>query len=42
MGIAQSQKELDRVIALTRNVPRVNQIVSHVVLKDDPSRVPKP
>ncbi|MGD9538625.1 MAG: BON domain-containing protein [Alphaproteobacteria bacterium] len=42
MGIAQDQKELDRVIMLARNVPRVTDIVSHVVMKDDPSRVPKP
>jgi osmotically-inducible protein OsmY len=42
MGIAQDQKELDKVIAFARNVPRVNEIVSHVVTKDDPSRVAKP
>jgi osmotically-inducible protein OsmY len=42
MGIAQDQKELDLVIALARDVPKVNRVVSHVVLKDDPSREPTP
>lgn len=42
MGIAQDQKELDRVIALARDVPDVVEVVSHVVPKDDPSRVRKP
>jgi len=38
MGIAQSQRELDRVIAMARDVPNVVEVVSHVVLKNDPSR----
>lgn len=42
MGIAQDQKEIDRVIALARDVPDVHEVVSHVVLKSDPSRVKKP
>jgi len=42
IGIAQDQKELDLVIALARDVPNVNRVVSHVVLKNDPSREPTP
>lgn len=42
MGIAQSQKELNTVLALAREVPRVVEVVSHVVLKGDPSREKKP
>jgi osmotically-inducible protein OsmY len=42
MGIAQDQKELDLVIALARDVPDVREVVSHVMLKSDPSRVAKP
>ncbi len=42
MGIAQDQKEIDRVIALARNVPYVVEVVSHVVTRSDPSRVKKP
>lgn len=42
MGIAQDQNELDQVIALARDVPDVVEVVSHVVMKDDPSRVKKP
>ena len=39
MGIAQNQDELDRVIAYARDIPDVTQVISHVVLKDDPKRV---
>lgn len=38
LGVAQSQEELDRVIAHTKNVPYVRRVVSYVVLKDDPAR----
>ena len=38
MGIAQSQAELDRVIAHARNVERVRRVVSHVQIKDSPER----
>lgn len=41
MGIAQDQKEIDRVIALAREVPDVVEVVSHVITKDDPSRTKK-
>ncbi len=42
MGIAQDQKEIDKVIALARDVPDVVEVVSHVVTKGDKSRVKKP
>ncbi|MTJ80286.1 MAG: BON domain-containing protein [Telmatospirillum sp.] len=38
MGIAQSQDELDRVIAYARDTSSVKRVVSHVVLKGDPNR----
>lgn len=38
LGIAQSQEELDRVVAHAREVERVRRIVSHVMLKDSPER----
>lgn len=38
MGVAQNQDELDRVIAHARDISGVRRVVSHVVLKDDPSR----
>lgn len=38
IGIAQSQAELDRVIAHAREVERVRRVVSHVQLKDSPAR----
>lgn len=39
MGIAQSQDELDRVIAYARDIANVKRVVSHVVLKTSPQRV---
>ncbi len=42
MGIAQNQKEIDRVIAIAREVPNVVEVVSHVITKNDPSRGKKP
>lgn len=38
MGIAQSQEELDRVVAHAREVERVRRVVSYVQLKDSPER----
>ncbi len=38
MGIAQSQDEVDRVIAHARDISDVKRVVSHVVLKNDPHR----
>ncbi|WP_255448489.1 BON domain-containing protein [Telmatospirillum sp. J64-1] len=38
MGLAQDQEELDRVIGHARSIPNVRQVVSHVVLRDDPAR----
>lgn len=38
MGIAQSQDELDRVIAHARDISGIRRVVNHVVLKNDPSR----
>jgi osmotically-inducible protein OsmY len=40
MGIARTQKELDRVTDHARNISGVKKVVSHVVLKDDPRRKP--
>lgn len=38
MGIAQSAAELQRVIDHARDISYVRQVVSYVVLKDDPAR----
>lgn len=38
MGIAQSEGELERVIAHARDISNVKRVVSHVRLKDDPRR----
>lgn len=38
IGIAQSQAELDRVLAHARRIERVRRVVSHVLLKDSPER----
>ena len=38
MGIAQSQDELDRVIATARDTNDVKKVVNHVLLKSDPRR----
>ena len=42
LGIAQSQAELDRVFQVTRNIPDVKAVVSHVLLIDDPRRLRQP
>lgn len=39
MGIAQDRAELDRLTTHARNIAGVKQVVSHVLLKDDPRRV---
>jgi len=38
IGIAQSQAELDRVVAHAREVERVRRVISHVQIKDSPAR----
>lgn len=38
MGIAQSEAELDRVIAYARDISGVRGVVNHVRLKNDPRR----
>ncbi|MGF1608052.1 MAG: BON domain-containing protein [Kiloniellales bacterium] len=38
IGLAQDDAELQRVIAHAKDVPYVRQVVSHVILKDDPRR----
>ncbi len=42
LGVAQDRKELDRVFRVTRSIPNVKRVVSHVILKDDPRRVAAP
>jgi osmotically-inducible protein OsmY len=42
LGVAQDREELDRVFRVTRSIPNVKRVVSHVILKDDPRRVATP
>ncbi len=42
LGVAQNQAELDRVFQVTRNIPDVKGVVSHVLLVDDPRRLQQP
>ena len=42
VGIAQDQGELDIVVDHARRIENVKQVVSHVVMKDDPRRAPGP
>ncbi len=42
LGVAQDRAELDRVFRVTRNIPNVKRVVSHVIMKDDPRRVARP
>lgn len=42
VGIAQDQAELDKVVDHARRIENVKQVVSHVVMKDDPRREPGP
>jgi len=37
-GIAEDQRELDRVVRHAQSLSAVRRVVSHVVLKDDPRR----
>ena len=41
-GIAQDQRELDRVLRLAGSVPQARRVVNHVVMKDDPRRFARP
>jgi len=38
MGIAQNHEELDKATYLASTTPYVKQVVSHVIMKDDPRR----
>lgn len=38
LGIAQDQDEINRIIRYARNLHYVRGVVTHIVLKDDPSR----
>ena len=42
LGVAQSKKELDLVFQVTRNIPDVKGVISHVLLIDDPRRLQQP
>jgi osmotically-inducible protein OsmY len=42
LGIAQNQRELDRVLAQARAVDGVRRVVNYAVLKDDPRRSAAP
>ena len=42
LGVAQDREELDRVFRVTRSIPNVKRVVSHVILKDDPRRIAAP
>jgi len=42
VGIAQDQAELDLVIEHARRIKNVKKVVSHVIMKDDPRRIPGP
>jgi osmotically-inducible protein OsmY len=42
LGVAQSQAELDQVFQVTRNIPDVKGVISHVLLVDDPRRLQQP
>ena len=39
LGVAQNREELDRVFRVTRDIPNVKRVISHVIMKDDPRRV---
>lgn len=38
LGVAHTPQELDRVVAIARNIRNVRKVVSHVVMQDDPRR----
>lgn len=39
LGVAQSQAEMDRVLAMASDIAGVKRVVNHVLLKTDPRRV---
>ena len=41
IGIAQDEKELERVVAHARDVPGVRRVANHVTVKDHPRRLPR-
>ena len=41
-GIAQDEAELDKVIYHARRIENVKKVISHVLMKDDPSRLAGP
>ena len=41
-GIAQDEAELNKVIYHARRIKNVKEVVSHVLMKDDPRRKPGP
>ena len=42
IGIAQDQTELDKVVDHARRIEDVKQVVSHVIMRDDPRRAAGP
>jgi len=42
LGVAQDRAELDRVFRIARDVPNVERVISHVIMKDDPRRIANP
>ena len=42
LGIAQDEEELEKVKAHARRIDGVKQVVSHVIMKDDPRRPAQP
>ena len=38
IGVAQSDRELNRVLYTARNIGNVKRVISHVLMKDDPAR----
>ncbi len=42
LGVAQDRDELDRVFRITRAVPNVKRVISHVIMVDDPRRIAEP
>lgn len=42
LGVAQDRAELDRVFRITRDIPNVKRVISHVIMIDDPRRIASP
>lgn len=42
LGVAKDRDELDRVFRITRDIPNVKRVISHVILIDDPRRIAAP